>query len=218
MTTLILDTLPYEAAERNLERQTELRFKRFTLAQYQSMVEKGILTKEDKVELLNGWITNKMTINPRHSYTVRLLTTFLFGQLPPLYQLQIQQPVQIQDRESQPEPDLCIFRGGLGDYVDSHIPVAAVALIIEVSGSSYPIDSKAKLSLYAAAGIPQYWIVNLAEERFEIYSDPESASARYRQRADFGRGTTVPVVLGGVSLGQLAVDTILPPSQARAEA
>ncbi|MGL4419260.1 MAG: Uma2 family endonuclease, partial [Gemmataceae bacterium] len=187
------------------------RFKRFTLAQYQSMVEKGILTKEDKVELLNGWITNKMTINPEHSFATRRLATLLEALIFEGCHLRTQFPIAL--GRSQPEPDVAVVLGTDDRYARRHPSAAETRLIAEISNTSYEVDAELKLALYAAAGILQYWIVNLAEERFEIYSDPESASASYRQRADFGRGTTVPVVLGGVSFGELAVSAILPPKE-----
>ena len=90
--------------------------------------------------------------------------------LPPGWIVRPQLPVSLDD-ESEPEPDLAVVRGYPGDYRASH--PSRPALVIEIAESSLEFDRVRKSSLYARAGVPDYWIVNLVENVVEVYRDPE---------------------------------------------
>jgi Uma2 family endonuclease len=101
-------------------------------------------------------------------------------------------------------------------YLSRHPEPADIALLIEVSDTTYHRDRNEKLPAYARGGIPVYWIVNLIKRRIEVYTDPGPEG--YRSRADFVAGQAVPVVIDGQQLGEIAVDAILPPLPAGATA
>jgi Uma2 family endonuclease len=118
---------------------------------------------------------------------------------------------------NEPEPDLLIARGDDAVYLKRHPEPHEIALIVEVSDTTYRYDQGEKYRVFAENGIPAYWIINLVDRRVEVYSRPVKAG-RYRSHKDFGPGQQVPVVIDGQQLGRIAVDDILPPSSAAATA
>src|SRR4051812_38817738 len=104
---------------------------RFSVTRYQKMIEAGILTSEDKVELLENYVVLKMPRNPPHDGTIQLLTRKLIRAIPPGWQLRVQLTVVLSD--SQPEPDFAIVRGDDGTYMARHPVPADVGLIVEVA-------------------------------------------------------------------------------------
>jgi len=119
-------------------------------------------------------------------------------------------PVSLDD-ESEPEPDLGVVQGRPGDYRESH--PARVALAVEVAESSLEFDRERKGSLYARAGIDDYWIVNLVDRVLEVYREPEpDASAVYGWRYRSVRVLTPPAVLVPLAFtsSQVAVADLLP--------
>src|SRR4249920_1015536 len=130
---------------------------RFSVARYQRMIETGILTDEDKVELLENYVVLKMPRNPPHDGTIDLLKAALPGQPPPGWLLRIQQTIVLTD--SQPEPDFAFVRGNPRSYLTRHPVAGDVGLIVEVADSSLLRDQHDKTRIYARGGIPWYWIV-----------------------------------------------------------
>src|SRR5262249_60052872 len=117
-----------------------------------------------------------------------------------------QSPVRIPKFDA-PEPDLVIARGSRKSYRRRHPEPAEVALVIEVSDTTYPRDRGQKWAAYARAGIPIYWIVNLPQRRIEVYTKPERTG--YQSRQDYHPGDVVPVVIGGRPGGLISVGWIL---------
>ena len=113
-----------------------------------------------------------------------------------------------EDRPSEPEPDAAVVRGNIDDYKRRHPGPGDVALVVEVSDTTYGDDSGEFLRQYAAAGIPLYWIVNIARRRIEVYSSP-SGSSSYAVRHDFGLGDAVPLQLDRFGFEAIAVIEIL---------
>src|SRR5262249_30174323 len=135
----------------------------------------------------------------------------LIGILPPGWTWQIESPVRIPDFD-EPAPDLAILRGSDEDF-EARTPEAVnVGLGIEVSESTLDRDRGEKLLAYAKGGIPVYWIVNLVDRQIEVYTNPGPAG--YASRVDFRPGQEVPVVIGGIEVGRIHVDAILPRQQA----
>ncbi len=176
---------------------------RLSVEQYLEMFEAGIFTDDDRVELLEGWIINKMSKNPRHILTNELLSDWL--RLVSLSGCFVNAQQPILTGESVPEPDVCVVRGRRTDYVSRLVTAADVPLVVEVSDSSLRQDRREKLRLYAQARIPVYWIVNLIDNRLEVYSDPfgDGDAASYRQHTDYQPTDEVPVVIDGQELARL---------------
>lgn len=181
--------------------------RRFTLAEYRKMCETGVLQEDDRVELLDGWIVPKMTHNPPHDATVQLCQAAVGAILPDDWTLRIQSAISA--AQSEPEPDLAIVRGPLRRYADHHPRGDEVGLVIEIAETSLARD-RAKLALYAAAGISQCWIVNLTDRQVEAHTGQDPASGAYRSRKIYGPGSSVPWELDGNSIGDVSVDDLLP--------
>lgn len=146
---------------------TPVPLRKFTLEEYHRIGETGIL-KDDRVELIDGGIVTMFPISPEHSVSTmsaydRLKSVFRAG-----YCVWSQQPLTLPDSEVQ--PDIAVVEGTRSDYVHSH-PTTAV-LVLEVANTSLEYDRKVKASLYARAGIKDYWIVNLLDDRVEVYREP----------------------------------------------
>jgi Uma2 family endonuclease len=150
--------------------------RRFSVAEYERMAEIGLLTEDDSVELLEGWIVPKITKYPRHDTTIDILTQLLGRLLPPGWFLRVQNVLVTSDSE----PDVVVTRGEPKEYWKTHPRGSDVALVIEVSESSLRRDRR-KRRIYARAGVPIYWIVNLDANRIEIYSVPDSATGEYQR-------------------------------------
>ncbi len=183
---------------------------RFSVARYQRMIETGILTPEDKVELLENYVVLKMPRNPLHDGTVQIVTEALPRVIPKGWRLRVQLTVVLAD--SQPEPDFSIVRGDARAYLSRHPGPADVGLIGEVAESSLLRDQRDKTRIYARAGIPYYWIVNLVDRRIEVYSQPSGPTAvpAYASFQLYQPGDSVPLVLDGNTVGTVPVDELLP--------
>ena len=107
---------------------------------------------------------------------------------------------------------MLVARGDDALYLAHHPEPAEIALVVEVSDTTYHRDRYEKYPAFAGSGIPVYWIVNLVMRRIEVYTDPGPEG--YRSQRDYHAGDVVPVIIDGVPLGQIAIDHILPPSQA----
>jgi Uma2 family endonuclease len=183
---------------------------RLSVAQYRAMAELGILTEEDPVELLEGWLVQKLTKNPPHTVACHLMQEALRPLLPAGWFIAAQ--AQVTTLDSVPEPDLAVARGQIRDYLDRHPGSPDVALLVEVADSSLSQDQGIKKRLYARSGFPAYWIVNLVDHRIEVYADPTGPAEvpDYRQRRDYGPDDSIPVVLDGVEVGSLPAAELWP--------
>jgi Uma2 family endonuclease len=183
---------------------------KFSVARYQKMIETGILTADDKVELLENYVVLKMSRNLPHDGTIDLLQAALPPVIPAGWLLRIQQTVVLSD--SQPEPDFTVVRGSPRSYLTRHPGAADVGLIIEVADSSLLRDQRDKTRIYARGNIPCYWIVNLVDRRVEVYAQPSGPAAvpAYGSTRIHQPGDPVPLILDGVTAGTVAVTDLLP--------
>ncbi|MEG3841801.1 Uma2 family endonuclease [Microcoleus sp. herbarium14] len=183
---------------------------RLSIEQYHAMIQSGILTDDDSVELLEGWLVFKMPKNPPHRATTRLVRTALENILPPGWYVDSQEPITLFN--SEPEPDIVVVRGDTRQYLDRHPGAEDIAMVIEVSDTTLQRDRTVKKRIYARAGIAIYWIVNLVEEQVEVYSQPivEVEQPDYSQRLDFGRSAVIPIMIEGIEIGAIAVNSLLP--------
>ncbi|HUY91490.1 MAG TPA: Uma2 family endonuclease, partial [Pirellulales bacterium] len=143
---------------------------RFTVDQYHEMIDAGILGENERIELLEGGILHMSPRGPRHVFAVQELAARLAPLLPADWHLRSQDPLTL--AESEPEPDLAIVRGARRAYAARHPVAGEVGLVVEVADSSLEFDRSVKQRIYAAAGIPEYWIVNLDQRSIEVYREP----------------------------------------------
>jgi Uma2 family endonuclease len=183
---------------------------RLTLEQYHQMISAGILKEDDPIEFLEGWLVPKMPKTPLHESVIRKLKRQLARLIGEQWELDSQSPVALVSGE--PEPDLVIVRYDESGYEDEHPTLDDIALVIEVSHSSLDVDQGPKLRSYARAGFREYWIVNLAESCFEVYTEPSGPARKpkFRQRRDYRAGESVPVRIRGKVVGHVAVSAVLP--------
>jgi Uma2 family endonuclease len=180
--------------------------RRITVDEYERIVAAGALD-DPTVELIDGYMVTKMGKNPPHSWATREILDRLAQSLPPGWMWRQEQPVRIPDYD-EPEPGITIVRGTNNDYKHRTPEPADVALLVEVSETTYDRDRGEKWTAYAKGGIPVYWIIDLVKARVEVYTDPSPGG--YQSRVDFQRGQHVPVAIGGQQLRPIAVAEILP--------
>jgi Uma2 family endonuclease len=187
---------------------------RITVEEYHRMVDVGVFGPEPRLELLEGVLIDKMTKNPPHIVATDLLEELLHHLLPrgSGYCITMGNPVTIEDRDSEPEPDAMIVRGNLRDYAGRRRTPADVALVIEVASTSYAYDRSSKWVAYAVARVPIYWIVDLGRRRLEIHSEPagQGETAYYGLTQVLGQDDEVALVLDGREIARFAVREILP--------
>ncbi len=178
---------------------------RFTVGQYDRMIELGILTEDDRVELIRGEIVPKMPIGPRHAAVVNRLNRLLSPQVQGRALLALQNPIHLAD--SEPEPDLSVLHPRPDDYAGGHPVPPEVFLLVEVSDSSVDRDRDEKAPLYAENGIPEYWIIDLDSDTVLVHRGPRPdgtwAATDARRRGD----TLDLITLSGVTV---AVADVLP--------
>ena len=180
--------------------------RRFTVDEYQRMGEAGIIHEDERVELIDGEIVMMAAIGGRHVQTVNNANELFVVPLAGRAVVSVQNPVVLSER-GEPQPDLVIFRRHPDLYVANRPPAAADALLVlEVADSSLAYDRDVKLPRYAAAGIPEVWIVDLHAHAIRIYRDPMGEG--YRTSIVAGSGDVVaPAAFPDV---RLAVDAIIP--------
>jgi Putative restriction endonuclease len=185
------------------------RTRTYTVAEYHEMIDRGILTTMDKVELIEGRLVDQMAKNPPHESAIRRLNSRLLALLPAGWVLSPQGPVTF--TTSEPEPDFTIARGTEADFDTRHPEPAEVGLLVEVSDSSLAFDRTDKSRVYGRGGVAVYWVVNVVDRRIEVYTDPTGPAAQpgYRTRTDYPPGMDVPVVLGGSVVGTVAVGEVI---------
>lgn len=161
----------------------------FTADEYERMAATGIFGEEDRIELIDGEIVTMTPIGSRHAGTVnRLLNLFLPLQAAQTTQLSIQNLIRL-SAHSEPQPDLALLRPRSDFYASSHPGPQDVFLLVEVAETSTDFDRQIKLPLYARAGIPEVWLIDLATEQIIVFSDPMPTG--YQRSATYPRGTAL---------------------------
>ena len=184
---------------------------RFTIAQFEKMVDAGVFPDGLRVELLDGRVVVRTKHEP-HSFCVGAIGDSLRPFLTPEFHLREEKSSR-SGRYWLPEPDIAIARGARVDYRRRRQPeLRQLVLVVEVADTTYATDRGVKWLKYAASRIPVYWIVRLPKNVVEVHTRPagKGASARYRECDIFGREATVPIVIDGVAHGNLDGSSILP--------
>lgn len=149
-----------------------VRTKLWTRDEYERLVRTGAFAPDARVQLIQGEIIEVTPQSAAHATAVQRLQKALTPIFAKGYHTRAQLPLALPpDVHSEPEPDLAVVPGTIDDYRDAHPSTAA--LVVEVADTSLEFDRTRKAALYASAGIPEYWILNLVDRRLEIYRNPE---------------------------------------------
>ena len=146
-----------------------MRTRSWTRAEYERLIALGVLQEDEPVELIGGLLRVCEPQDSPHVVAIGLAADALRAAFGAGWAIRVQGPVALDD-DSEPEPDVAVVRGQHRDYVRSH--PARPALVLEVADSSLTLDREEKGSLYARAGLADYWIVNLAARVLEVYREP----------------------------------------------
>lgn len=180
---------------------------RITVDEFERVIASGSLDDPERVELINGYMVEKMGMSAEHGFSTRRVLDWLEDRLPSGWSSRKEEPVRIPDFD-EPEPDVAIVRGRIEDYEHRLPRPEDVGFLAEVSLTTLDRDREENGPAYARGGISNYWIVNLLDRRIEVYTDPGPDG--YRSRTDYGEGESVPVEIGGQAIGVLEVRSVLP--------
>jgi Uma2 family endonuclease len=158
---------------------------RFTVEEFHRMGEAGILPEGDRLELVNGEIVEMTPIGSAHATCVRDLDEWLQALLRGEAVVSSQQPLTV-EFDGEPIPDITILRLRADRYRRAHPTSADALLVIEVADSSVLYDRNVKSRMYARAGIPEYWVVDLPRGRVAVFRSPEGGE--YQEVHEYGRG------------------------------
>jgi Uma2 family endonuclease len=169
----------------------ETRTRRFSRAEYDRLIELGVFQPGEPLELIGGELIVAEPQGAAHYGAIRMTARALEAAFGPGWDVRTQAPIGLDD-DSEPEPDVAVVPGCLEDYVEAH-PSRPV-LTVEVAQSSLGFDRERKASLYARAGLSDYWVVNLVERVLEVYRQPVPDPA-----APFGWRYAARVTLDGTA-------------------
>jgi Uma2 family endonuclease len=162
---------------------------RFSVDEYLRMGEAGILTEDDRVELIDGEIIDMPPIGLPHSGAVNRVANLFGRRLGERVVLSVQNPIRIGDF-SLPQPDIALLRPRDDFYASAYPVPADILLLVEVAESSVRYDREKKLPLYAAAGIPEAWLIDIPARKLIIHREPSADGYRHSTEAhDLGRLT-----------------------------
>jgi Uma2 family endonuclease len=164
---------------------------RVTVERYFSLVDEGVLDADDRVELLDGVIVAMAPQNPGHAGTIRRVARALRQAVGGRAEVSEDKPLVLAPL-SAPEPDVAVVPIDPHDYLKAH-PTTAL-LVVEVSDSSLPQDRLTKARIYAGAGIPEYWIVDLVHGRIEVFRAPQPEARRYASKTVVEAGARLELV------------------------
>lgn len=181
---------------------TEVR--RFTVEEYNRLAEMGVISSDERVELIKGIISQMGPEGKRHVAAIELVRDFFAARLKTRHRVRAQHPLTLAG-DTEPEPDIAIVEEfDPRAYLFNH-PTSAL-LVVEVADNSLEKDLTTKARLYAQAKIPEYWVVNLVDDTLEVFRDP--VEKVYSSRRKLKRGETIaPLKMPDV---ELCVDDLLP--------
>ena len=146
---------------------------RFTVEEYHKMAQAGILGEDDRVELIEGEIVEMPPIGSRHAACVDRLNQLFSAQVGDQAIVRVQSPIRLSEL-SEPQPDLALLKPRPDFYAAAHPRPEDVLLMIEVAEASVDYDREVKVPLYARAGVPEVWLVDLQGEFIEVHRRPSA--------------------------------------------
>lgn len=177
----------------------------FSVDEYHRMGEAGILTEDDRVELIEGEIVQMTPVGSRHAACVDRLNQLLGRALGQRAIIRIQSPIHLSDL-SEPEPDLTLLVPREDFYAEAHPTPNEILLVVEVGDSSRSFDAETKAPLYARHGIPELWLVDLETAEVTVHREPtpdgyrsvelETGDAPLSPEAFPAIRLTVPAIVG----------------------
>lgn len=193
----------------------------FTVEQYHRMLDEGIVSDGDAVELIEGVVMPKdrgaegasaMVHSKRHAVAVARIQRRLERRVgEAACHVRTQLPLTL-SATSEPEPDLAVVIGLDDAYLDSHPQPADALLVIEVADRSLTYDRKTKYKMYAGSGVAIYWIVNLVDDEIEVYESPRPKDRAYERSTRYRFGQTLPLPIHADAPPlSIAVAELIPP-------
>src|SRR6185295_15291225 len=167
----------------------------FNVDEYYRMAEVGLLSPDVRVEMIEGEIVEMSPIGSTHAGTVDRSSAFLNRKLGNTVIVRVQNPIRLDDF-SEPQPDLALLKPRKDFYSKSHPSPEDVLVVIEVADTSVDYDRNVKLPLYARAGIPEAWLMVLAKDVIEVYSQPRNGKYQKVQRLKRGKNLVSPTMTG----------------------
>ncbi len=171
-----------------VDRELQIKKRLFNVAEYHLMVETGIISERDRVELIEGEIVEMSPIGSRHAANVDSLVAFLSRQIRESAIIRVQSTVRFSET-MELEPDLALLKPREDFYAGAHPKPGDVLILIEVANTSLKYDRTVKSPLHARSGIPETWIVDLTTDTIERHANPTSDG--YRETVRFKRGDTL---------------------------
>jgi Uma2 family endonuclease len=177
--------------------QAEVTKKLFTVDEYYRMVDAGILSERDRVELIEGEIVEMSPIGHRHIVCVDRANHIFNAALKRRALVSIQSSLRL-NKYNEPQPDIVVFKWREDYYASKRHAPEDTLFVVEVSDTSLRYDTKVKLPLYAATGVPELWIENLKQDVLLVCRDP--AGKNYNTQLTLSRGDIIsPLAFPGVS-------------------
>lgn len=187
--------------------ELEMLIRPITVGEFHRMGDVGIFAADERVELLDGRLIAVPPMTPVHAYCVRRVDALLQRRFAHLASVSIQLPIVLDDW-SEPLPDVALIASPEERYLGAHPTAAEVLLLVEIAQSSLRYDAGVKLRAYARRGVREYWIVDLAHQRVDVYREPRGE--RYAVRLTLGPGDSVaPLAFPDQPI---AIDEVLPPA------
>jgi len=160
---------------------------RFTVDEYHRMGQAGVFPEDHRVELIDGQVVEMTPIGDRHAACVRRLSRLFARHLLEVAVFDVQNPVVLSPHDA-PQPDITLLKLRPDGY-PTHPRAADLLLVVEVADTTLVYDREVKVPLYAQAGIPEVWLVDLPADRLEVYREPSAGT--YTRTSVVSRGDTV---------------------------
>lgn len=188
----------------------DIKLWRISVEQYHAMIRSGAFDEDAPIELLEGWLVEKMPKSPSHALATDLVSEYLRTLLRPGWFVRTQDPITLAD--SEPEPDVCVIKGNPRQYAQQHPQATDIGLVIEISDSSLGKDRGSKKRIYAHAGISLYWIVSLIDRWIEVYSNPTwiDDEVDYQTHQVYRAEEQITIAIDESVLGTIQVRDLLP--------
>lgn len=164
--------------------------RKFTVKQYHKMADSGILTEDERVELIQGEIIEMSPIGTQHASCVRRLNALLNSRLNGRALVDIQNPVELDDI-SEPQPDVTLLRLREDFYSTAHPQPTDIFLIVEVADTTVTYDRGVKIPLYAEDNIVEVWLVDINGQRVEVYREPTPKGYQNVQQFRLGQSLSI---------------------------